>query len=1087
MPNDLRKTRDLVLVENTAQAVFKHLDRIRDSRASFATRWAWELLQNAHDAATSNGSAVRLEVSGGQFRFLHDGRSFSDLEIAHLIYHGSTKVDKEEEIGRFGSGFLSTHLVSPVVRVQGRLSDNRHFSFALDRSGGSVQALRDGMERSFEEFEESITDAPSRDLGRFTTSFEYQVGDESLALLRSGLQQVQDCAPNVLAFAPSINSIEIEDEAGAWSIARRAQASLGEGLSLLEFGGTLSAQQKVALDARSAGLLVALSLSGTAEGLSVIGQKLPHLFIVFPLIGTERLSLPVAISCTAFKPLEDRNGIVLTGDAEASSSNGKLLYEAVPAIARLLKVAAEHGWTGIAELVGLETTELPDWANQKWTIGYFAQLLSEIRNIPIVQTEAGSWIPPKEMWLPYGDSAINPEIARLLSHWLGAREKMPRAAELNRWCENLESWTKVSQQSADQIVGVAFGLESLVHHMSEARDLTSLQKAVPTIPATEWLNDLLSLVCRQRRTELFDRYPALPDQQGQLKRRHELKLDQGIDSRLKDVAQALGVDLRAKLLSAEAALPAIVQLLPNMSEREAAAEVVAMLKSKCVAGRMQASALAAAVELLAWLMTKPQCHNLITGLPVATSEGEGDTFAAIELSSAGSDDDRPLPPVNAWDQRLLPFQGLFPKRRVVNSAYSSIDWALLSHNGFVLDGPLFRTERAIARFLPDEPLPTSDGAKGHEALATTPVSDIAFLNSRDAGLLDSARKSRSRALLLLDFVLTVLESIDDQAFEMRRVACSCGSAHNAFGAAWLIPLSTRAWVPLDTDGRRADKATAESLASLVEEAPELNRRLTTEFGAKFLRAMGISVADFALRGVAKDEGSRISLIRSMSALAHAAGGDLRRVADLVNEIDQHPEILLQIEHQRATRQQVKRNQEIGAVVESILRKALEQAGLVVRRTGIGSDFEVESDVVADGQELVLELVGQRRTTLIEIKSTSTDIAKMTPRQAEMACQEGDRFCLCVVPIMDGEITAATVAHGCRFIFGLKAEVQPAWLSYQTIRTATSVARTQTGSVLLEMIEGNYRFILSRQLWESGLPFQDAVSRLISGEPFREPA
>ena len=52
---DLRNARDQVLVDNTAQSVFKHLDRIEDNRAVLGVRWIWELLQNARDAASTDG------------------------------------------------------------------------------------------------------------------------------------------------------------------------------------------------------------------------------------------------------------------------------------------------------------------------------------------------------------------------------------------------------------------------------------------------------------------------------------------------------------------------------------------------------------------------------------------------------------------------------------------------------------------------------------------------------------------------------------------------------------------------------------------------------------------------------------------------------------------------------------------------------------------------------------------------------------------------------------------------------------------------------------------------------------------------
>ena len=50
-----------------------------------------------------------------------------------------------------------------------------------------------------------------------------------------------------------------------------------------------------------------------------------------------------------------------------------------------------------------------------------------------------------------------------------------------------------------------------------------------------------------------------------------------------------------------------------------------------------------------------------------------------------------------------------------------------------------------------------------------------------------------------------------------------------------------------------------------------------------------------------------------------------------------------IEEQKARRKRIQRNQNIGRLVEDLLRQELEGCGLTVRRTGRGSDFEIESD------------------------------------------------------------------------------------------------------------------------------------------------
>jgi hypothetical protein len=252
--------------------------------------------------------------------------------------------------------------------------------------------------------------------------------------------------------------------------------------------------------------------------------------------------------------------------------------------------------------------------------------------------------------------------------------------------------------------------------------------------------------------------------------------------------------------------------------------------------------------------------------------------------------------------------------------------------------------------------------------------------------------------------------------------------------------------------------------------------LSGDCGEKLLTALGISPADLALRVVADDEETRVALIRSMSDLAEATGGDFDRVRDLANEIREHPEIIDAIEEQKIRRKKVQRNQDIGRLVEDLLREELEGRGLTVRRTGRGSDFEVESDYIENNEEIWLELVAGRVSTLIEVKSTRVDQVKMTPLQVETACSLGDRFALCVVPLDDDAPTPETVREHLRVVFGIGQHLEPAWTDYKSLRDATDTARQHYGAVELEIIEGQVRFRIGREIWGDGLAFAQAVDR-----------
>ena len=87
-----------VLMENTAQAVLNHLRELESNRSHMQTRWIWELLQNARDASpdTENHVVATVALENEELNFQHNGRGFSMDEVAHLIYHGTTKLEDEK-------------------------------------------------------------------------------------------------------------------------------------------------------------------------------------------------------------------------------------------------------------------------------------------------------------------------------------------------------------------------------------------------------------------------------------------------------------------------------------------------------------------------------------------------------------------------------------------------------------------------------------------------------------------------------------------------------------------------------------------------------------------------------------------------------------------------------------------------------------------------------------------------------------------------------------------------------------------------------------------------------------------------------
>lgn len=93
MKSDFQVEKDKALVESTAQGIFNTLRELEGGRSIHENRWPWELRQNAVDVAKSSGVDCTFILTENELTFTHNGNPFKMKEIAHLIYHGSTKTD----------------------------------------------------------------------------------------------------------------------------------------------------------------------------------------------------------------------------------------------------------------------------------------------------------------------------------------------------------------------------------------------------------------------------------------------------------------------------------------------------------------------------------------------------------------------------------------------------------------------------------------------------------------------------------------------------------------------------------------------------------------------------------------------------------------------------------------------------------------------------------------------------------------------------------------------------------------------------------------------------------------------------------
>ena len=349
------KIKDRESTANIAQAVYKYLEALAQSRASRHTRWIWELLQNAHDAQPAPNSLIAfIKYRSGKLVFLHNGSGFKTEQIYHLIFHGSTKFEDEETTGQYGSGFLTTHLLSSEIDVSGQLDDDKWFNFLLVRKPDSVDALGESMDQAWEDFNPSSS-LQVRIPTPFTTRFVYPIiGTYAEEAVVEGIKTLEQCAPYVVAFNRNFARIEIDLDIKArcehlcFKVSERIfldedriqQITVVEGKSRVR--KYLRAQGE-AQGKKETSVAVPLESNGDSLVCLRVGET-PRLFKDMPLVGTESFSFPAVINSFKFSPTEDRNEVRLGQNQTdpANISNQAVIEEACGLLVHLLGYAASE-------------------------------------------------------------------------------------------------------------------------------------------------------------------------------------------------------------------------------------------------------------------------------------------------------------------------------------------------------------------------------------------------------------------------------------------------------------------------------------------------------------------------------------------------------------------------------------------------------------------------------------------------------------------------------------------------------------------------------------------------------------------------
>jgi hypothetical protein len=546
-----------------AKSIKQYLSPILSHSSKLRIRWIWELLQNASDLG--DNIKVRIEIESNKLTYSHNGKNFSLAEGYNLIRPDSSKdnenAKRKSVIGQFGTGFVSTHILSRIILVEGIVEDEGKyysFHFNLDRSERTEKdVLIESIKKSEAEYLESLKEINELPVNEFKTSFTYNIDNTysnliGMEIVNDGIQGFKELIPFVLTFRPQLAEIEVIDRRTTitkWKFKRDEVESNIEDLKIIR---TICHKDDTLHEIKLTGKIIeeeteiAFPIEAVEDGkfrLLPFPNECPKLFCAFPMIGTGSFNFPVVVHSEKFVPNRERDGIELT---EYDQENRGRLVAATTAYKRLLEIAEVNEWREAYNICSFKYSDIDDAITQKWFVKeIFNPIIDGIKYTKLVELDGSldsekSRITLSSAFIPYADRRIKDKENIVSTIYNFAfqimAEKMPGKDHYMNWYKMLDF---------EIFDSVKLDFEKLCEKISPRVDLMDFSeiKKISVDKTIQYFIDLVGFLIEHGQKELLSKYNLLLNQKNEFTKIKGLKLDRvklrglkdGYDEKLKDI------------------------------------------------------------------------------------------------------------------------------------------------------------------------------------------------------------------------------------------------------------------------------------------------------------------------------------------------------------------------------------------------------------------------------------------------------------------------------------------------------------------------------------------------------------------------
>lgn len=522
----------------TADKVIQILSAVREERTKSRRRWIWELMQNAKDVPNIfGGVTIEIILRDSEFIFSHNGNPFTVENITGLIQQVSSgkpsNGTNRRITGKFGTGFISTHLLSDTVTVKGIVEQSgllpKAFQFELNRKAEKSEELINYIAAELDKIEkiEDETIFPTkhnyhsqRKETDFDTVFIYPLeNSESKEAAKIGIEDLSSTLPQTLFFVEDIKKVIIKNELSCKQITYELYENKNEAdfyFPLIKETINGITQDLCFIHYKDEKIDLAVPIESFSERKIKTIEKSARLYRDFPLVGTENFYFPFILNGLNFFPTDKRDSILLTDTASNSVLvNRDIFIHAINKSKVFVEWLKNNNGKNLSLLA---QSRIPTTLTESEVIKWYRENIQNPYRLFLIEQEivetSSDKIQVKEAIIPKfsGTKEQNEKFWEILYSYFGG-DRICRKEQLSSWQENLGPESEIETWGQK----VFYKIEDLLGEIQSKINFDSISLKGSQETTIQWLNTVYKFIIECELTKYFKEFKIIPTIKGTLK------------------------------------------------------------------------------------------------------------------------------------------------------------------------------------------------------------------------------------------------------------------------------------------------------------------------------------------------------------------------------------------------------------------------------------------------------------------------------------------------------------------------------------------------------------------------------------------